>query len=229
MGLPLRSDEFCVNLDLTARLNMKPTSSGPFLRVCFGIAAIFAVSGCSIPLFRFGVGGRYLEAKEEITRPQGGKIDKAILNLEGIVRENPTYEDSLTLLGRAYYKKGRYQDAYLILQRALAVNKEDEIAWMVLGLAQMRLGQDQKALDSIKGGITLLSKAMSDNYRGFSGWDRQGTVRTSARRSIFLATKGLEEKENLMRSIELLIGRIDEEEWQQGRDRAMERITETGP
>ena len=100
---------------------------------------------------------------------------------------------------------------------------------MVLGLAQMRLGQDQQGLESLKGGLTLLGKAMRDNYRGFSDWDRQGTVRKSARRSIFLATKGLEEKENLMRSIELLIGRVDEEEWHQGRDQAMERITESAP
>ena len=112
--------------------------------IFYSLFAFLSVSGCSIP--RFGVGGRYLEAKDEITRPRGGDINKAIANLEGIVRENPTYQDSLTLLGRAYYKTGRYQDASLILQRALAVNKDDEIAWLVFGLTQLRLGEDRKSV-----------------------------------------------------------------------------------
>ena len=173
------------------------------------------------------MGGRYLEAKDEITRPRGGDINKAIVNLEGIVRENPTYQDSLTLLGRAYYKRGRYQDAYQILQRALVVNKDDEIAWLVLGLAELTLNNNQKGLDTLKGALTLLSKEMRENYRGFQGWDRQGTVRLALRRTIALATKGLDEKENLIRGTELLLVRIDEEEWQQGRDKSMERARET--
>jgi tetratricopeptide (TPR) repeat protein len=193
---------------------------------CFVLAISLAFgSGCSIP--RFGVGGRYQEAKDEISRPRGGNIDNAIVNLEGIVKENPTYEDSLTLLGRAYYKRGRYNDAHMILQRALAVNKDDEIAWLVLGMVQLRLGEDQKGLDTLKGALTLLSKEMKEYYRGFPYWDRQGRVRSALRRSVLAATKGLDEKENLIRSAELILTRIDEEEWQQGRDKSIERLRET--
>jgi len=182
------------------------------------------VSGCSIP--RFGTGGRYQEAKDEITRPRGGNIDKAIANLEAIVRENPTYHDSLTLLGRAYYKRGRYDDAHMILQRALAVNKDDEIAWLVLGMVQLRLEDNQKGLETLKGALTLLSKEMKEYYRGFPYWDRQGIVRSALRRAVAMATKGLDEKEGLIRSTELVLARLDEEEWQQGRDKSMERIQE---
>jgi tetratricopeptide (TPR) repeat protein len=193
---------------------------------CFVLAISLAFgSGCSIP--RFGVGGRYQEAKDEISRPRGGNIDNAIVNLEGIVKENPTYEDSLTLLGRAYYKRGRYNDAHMILQRALAVNKDDEIAWLVLSMVQLRLGDDQKGLETLKGALTLLSKEMKEYYRGFPYWDRQGRVRSALRRSVLAATKGLDEKENLIRSAELILTRIDEEEWQQGRDKSIERLRET--
>ena len=183
------------------------------------------LTSCSIP--RFGAGGRYLEAKDEITRPRGGNIDKAIANLEGIVSENPTYQDSLTLLGRAYYKRGRYQDAYVILQRALAVNKDDEVAWVVLGLAQLRMGENHKALETLKGALTLASKEMKEFYRGFQYWDRAGKVRIALRRAVLSATKGLEDKENLIRNVELFIASIDEEEWQQDRDKSIERLRET--
>lgn len=199
--------------------------TGYLLSVIFYLLfAFLSVSGCAI--WRFGAGGRYLEAKDEITRPRGGDINKAIVNLEGIVRENPTYQDSLTLLGRAYYKRGRYQDASLILQRALAVNKDDEMAWLVLGLTQLRLGEDQKGLETLKGALTLASKEMKEYYRGFQYWDRQGKVRIALRRAVLSATKGLEEKQSLIRNVELVIASVDEEEWQQDRDKSMERIQE---
>lgn len=158
------------------------------------------------------MGGRYLEGKQEVTKIRGGNIDKAIVNLEAVVREDPMYQDSLTLLGRAYYKRGRYEDAKVILQRALAVNKEDEIAWLVLGITQLRLGEDQKGLASVKGGLTLLSKAMRDQYRGFPQWDLNGFVNISLRRAVVVARKDLEEKENLIRATEILLSRIDDEE-----------------
>ena len=64
-------------------------------------------------------------------------MDKAVVSLEYVVSQDPTYKNSLTYLGRAYYRKERYKDAYVILQRAVAVNKDDEIAWLALGLVAM--------------------------------------------------------------------------------------------
>ena len=55
-------------------------------------------------------------------------MDRAVVALEAVVMADPTYKDSLTYLGRAYYRKGRYQDAFAILQRASAVNPDNEIA-----------------------------------------------------------------------------------------------------
>ena len=173
------------------------------------------VPGCGRPAFLVGIGtgGKYLAAKEEITRKRGGNIDKAIFNLETVVRENPTYYDSLTLLGRAYYMKGRYGDARLILQRALAVDREDEIAWLVLSMTQLRLGENEQGLETVQGGLTLFSKVSTEGYRGYLYWDRAGKVRIALRRAVLLARKGLEEKDNLVRSLENLLAVIDEEEW----------------
>jgi len=87
----------------------------------------------------FGIGGRYLDARLEISNPRGN-LEEAIAKLEYVVRRDPSYKDSLTLLGRAYYKRARYQDAYQVLRRALTANRQDEIAWITLGLTQLRSG-----------------------------------------------------------------------------------------
>lgn len=170
------------------------------------------ISGCTHAIPRIGMQGRYLEGKDQFLRGRGGDMGNAIVALESVVREDPTYKDSLTLLGRAYYRAGRYQDAYAILQRAVAVNKNDEIAWLVLGLTELKLGQNQKGLETVKGGITLLSKASVKGYRDYEDWDSKNLVRSSIQRTAFLAAKGLEEKDNLLRAAETLLVRIDDEE-----------------
>lgn len=192
---------------------------GKFAEVVLVAASLWLASSCTHAIPRFGIGGRYAEGKAEVTKSRGGDLDRAILALEAVVRQDPTYEDSLTLLGRAYYKKGRYGDARQILERALVVNKEDEIAWLAFGLTQLMLGEDQKALETVKGALTLLGRAMRDGYRDYREWDPNRVVRTSLRRSVVQATKGLEDKNNLIRSLEVLLDRIDDEEWRQGRDR----------
>jgi tetratricopeptide (TPR) repeat protein len=157
-------------------------------------------------------------------RGRGADLEKAIANLESIVQEDPSYRDSLTLLGKAYYRKGRYYDAFAILQRALAVNKDDEIAWLYYGLTQIKLGENEKGLETIRGGLTLLGKAMrNNNYRDYPAWDPRGTVRASLNRAVFQALKGLQERENLVQVTEGLLARVDEEEWFQRRGRDVER------
>jgi tetratricopeptide (TPR) repeat protein len=188
---------------------------------CAVLTIAYLTFGChSIP--RYGIGGRYLEAKQEITKGRRGDVDKAILALEEVVRQDPTYRDSLTLLGRAYYQKGRYRDALEILQRASAVNPDDEIAWIALGLAQLRLGDDQKGLASLKGGVTLFNKASKDGYRGISFWDKNGSVRIAIRQSAFLLMKEGESKDQIIRSGEVLLARIDDELWKSAGEERLE-------
>lgn len=168
-----------------------------------------------------GLGGRYLDGRAEVTF-RGGNTKLAISKLEEVVQKDPFYRDSLTLLGRAYYKDGRYQDALQILKRALAVKEEDEIAWIALGLTQLRLGDDENGLKSLKGGLTLLGRVAKEGYRGFAFWDKNGLVRTSLRRAVLEATKGLEEKQRIIRSAELLLAQIDQETWLQEREKVLE-------
>ena len=193
------------------------------IAICCAVLTIgYLTSGCSHSIPRFGIGGRYLEGKREVTKGRSGDVDKAIPALEDVVRQEPTYRDSLTLLGRAYYKKGRYRDAFEILRRASAVNPEDEIAWIALGLTQLRLGDDLRGLESLKGGLTLLNKVSIDGYKGIGFWDKNGSVRIAIRQSVFLLIKEVEAKEKIITSGEVLLARIDDEMWKSEMDAHIE-------
>lgn len=184
---------------------------------CAGVIAIVLVvsllascSSESIP--RFGIGGRYEEGRDQFMRGRGGDMDRAIAALEYVVSQDPTYRQSLTYLGRAYYRKARYQDAFAVLQRALVVDKEDELAWITLGLTQLRLNQNEKGIESLKGGLTLANRAWVDGYRNYRFWDTRGLVRASLRRSAFLVTKGVEEKGNIIQTTDRLLALVDDED-----------------
>jgi tetratricopeptide (TPR) repeat protein len=189
-------------------------------RYYFTVATLFAAAflvpfliSCSqdqIP--RFGIGGRYEEGKEQFLRGRGGDMDTAIEALEFVVSKDPTYKNSLMYLGRAYYRKGRFQEAHAILQRAVALNPEDEIGWLAYGLAQLRVGQVDKGIESLKGGITLASKVMVDGYHNYLYWDTRGLIRASIRRSAFLLTRGPEETKNIIQTTDRLLAQIDDEE-----------------
>ena len=184
------------------------------------ISLVFLVvlSACASSLPRWGAGGHYEAGKEEFLRGKGGNMDRAIAELETVVRENPTYKDSLTLLGRAYYNKARYQDAAAILQRAVVVKKDDEIAWIVLGAARLRLNQNEEGLEAMKGGISLLSRAAVDGYRNYPMWDTRGLIRASIRRTAFILTKEGNNKDEILSEVNTLLSRIDDEDNFQRRD-----------
>ena len=178
-----------------------------------GLALLIAAGlGCTHDIPRFGIGGRYEEGREQFLRGRGGNMDVAIRALENVVGQDPTYKYSLTYLGRAYYRKGRYKDAYAILQRASAVNRDDELAWIALGLTQLRIGQSEKGVETLKGGITLASKNMVDGYHDFLYWDTRGLIRASIRRSAFLLTKGADEKNSIIEATDRLLTQVDDEE-----------------
>ncbi len=193
------------------------------LRRARGLVSTLAVfligfAACTHDIPRIGLGGQYEEGKEQFLRGVGGDMDKAVVALERVARETPTYKDTLTLLGRAYYRKARFEDAFAVLQRALAVKKDDEIAWLVLGAAQLRLNQNDKGLEAMRGGITLLSKASTDGYRDYPIWDSRGVVRGAIQRTALFLAKGLESKEEILSSLNTLLSRVDDEDNYQRRE-----------
>ena len=196
---------------------------GLFGAVVVSCVLLTSLSGCWRPA-GIGVGGNYNDALLELGKTQrGGNVRKAIVHLEYVVRRNPKYKDSLTQLGRAYYYAGRYGSAFEVLKRALALNREDGIGWIVLGLTQMRQGDDEAGLESFKGGLTLLVNATKEGYQEIPDefWDGRGVVRRALRRSISLARKGVVEERRIIQSGELLLHRVDRELYDAEQDQSV--------
>ena len=192
-----------------------------------GLLLLLVLTGCSLSLPPLGISGKYRVARDNLIKPRGMGVAKAIPLLEEVAAKDPTYEDSLTLLGRSYYAQGRYREALQITQRALVVNKDDGIAWLVLGMAQLRLGDNQKGLQSFKGGLAILNKVAVNGYQGYYTYDKNGLVRAAIRRAIFNVNKtGLENKDSLIRSGELILSRMDDEELFQRGDKMVKEQTE---
>lgn len=191
--------------------------------VLFSLIVLAYTSSCTAIGRPVGVIGHYNAGREALIKPRATGADQAISNLEEVVRTDPLYEDTLTLLGRAYYKKQRYEDARSILQRALAVNKDDGIALMTLGLTQLRLGNNEQGLQNLKGGITLFSRVSQSGYRGYVYWDLKGQVRSAINRTVFQVQKGPEATESVIRSAEALLSIIDDEEQLQQTEKSIER------
>ena len=174
------------------------------------------VGGCDIfshDKIRLGIGGHYNEAQEQFLKGKSGSMDKAIVALDEVVRDDPTYKDSLTLLGRAYYNKGQFEVSRQIIQRALLVNKDDEVAWLTLGMTQLQVGEDEKGIQTLQGAVTLLSKASRAGYRGYADWDSKGLVRSYISRTVIEVRKGTDAKPSLLRTCETLLLRMDDEQY----------------
>jgi tetratricopeptide (TPR) repeat protein len=180
--------------------------------IAMALVVPFLISCSQDHIPRFGIGGRYEEGKEQFLRGRGGDMDRAIEALEFVVSKDATYKNSLMYLGRAYYRKGRFQEAHAILQRAVALNQQDEIAWIAYGLTQVRVGQVDKGIESLKGGITLASKVMVDGYHNYLYWDTRGLIRASIRRSAYLLTRGADERDNIIQATDRLLAQVDDEE-----------------
>jgi tetratricopeptide (TPR) repeat protein len=195
----------------------------------YGLVFSILVTGCGLRLPAAGIAGKYQMGRFLLTKPQGLGVGEAISYLEPVAKKDPYYKDTLTLLGRAYYQQKRYQEALWVLQKALELNRKDEIGWITLGLAQLRLDDDEKGLHSLQTGLALLNGASKGGYRGYLNWDPNGVVRTSIRKTIVqVAEQGLNGKEQIIRASEVLLARIDNEERSQQGDKSVEKWIQLG-
>jgi tetratricopeptide (TPR) repeat protein len=198
------------------------------LGLSFGIV-LSLISGCGVRLPSLGLEGKYRMGRSLYTKPQKAGVSEAIPYLEEVAKKDPYHKDTLTLLGRAYYDRKRYQEALWVLTKSLEINRQDEIAWATLGITQLQLGEDGKGMESLQNGLVLLNKAAKSGYRGYLNWDPNSLVRNQIRKTILqIAEEGLNGKEQIIRSTENLLTRVDNEERAQLGDQAVERTIQKG-
>jgi tetratricopeptide (TPR) repeat protein len=184
-----------------------------FISVFFIIAFL---SACGVRLPAVGIEGHYRQGRSLLIRPDRGTVGQSVSYLEEVAKRDPFYKDTLTLLARALYYQGVYQDAFQFAQRAVVVDKEDGIAWLMLGLIRLRLGDDEAGLENVKTGVALINKVSKNGYRGYVRWDINDVIRSSIRRTMVVITRdGLINKDEVIRASEQILTRMDDEELSQ--------------
>ncbi len=92
-----------------------------------------------------------------------------------------------TYVGRAQYQTSRLPEARRSLERALAVDKNDHLARLYLGLTLARTGDEPRAIKTIVGGLEGLYGALeylnaSDPFKAF--WDPGRKIRAEIERNL---------------------------------------------
>jgi tetratricopeptide (TPR) repeat protein len=131
-----------------------------------------------------------------------GNNQAALGYFQAAVQVDPNYrygtelqEGTLSFLGRAQYLNGDYARARSTLEKALAQQKEDNVARLYLGLTLARQGETQKSLQDIDAGMKGIYDFLdylTGSYR-FSfvrNWDPGRDIRSAIERDRAMIASG---------------------------------------
>jgi len=119
-------------------------------------------------------------------------------------------------LGRADYATERYPQARQELERALAINKDDNVARLYLGLTLARTGDRENGLREIQSAMQGLYDWLmyvQENFRYSYGqfWDISGTIRSAIRADLAMIASKQIDWPKLLTDGEWLGKKMDEE------------------
>ena len=143
--------------------------------------------------------GRSLQGGVEIRKGRtalfAGTPDIALKDFQSAAASNPNYllDFSIfpvgvwTYVGRSYYALGKLPEAQQVLEKAVSLHKQDNMAKLYLGLTLVRKGDRQRGLGEIRAGAAGLGKWLDDVQRySINGhfWDPEGTLKKESRRIV---------------------------------------------
>jgi tetratricopeptide (TPR) repeat protein len=174
------------------------------------VTAALCIAGCATLKV-----GRQVQAGRNAL--QTGHPEIAIGYLVDAAATDPSYripfrfpESVMTYLGRAYYEIGKYAEARNASEKALALNSDDNLARVYLGLALLREHEQQggrkEIIAGLKGIHDDLEYIAADNVNGIF-WDPARSIRAAIEAAL---TPGIEDSV-LVASAEQIGRKFDEE------------------
>ncbi len=115
---------------------------------------MLVLSGCAA----LGVSGQFQSGRRALI---AGDPETAVSYFSTVADQNPSYvniiqnyrESIWTYLGRAQYENQRYAEARKSLERALSLDKDDQLARLYLGLTLMRTGDAARGTKEVEAGM----------------------------------------------------------------------------
>ena len=146
--------------------------------------SVTVLSGCA----GFQTGSEVLHGRQAFLI---GNHEAALAYFQSAAQKDPNYTYGTALrqgiwsyVGRAEYATGKFPQARQTLERALAANKDEDIARLYLGLTLGRAGERQQGLKEIESGmkgihefLEYVTQAHRFSFGQF--WDPRGEIRSA--------------------------------------------------
>lgn len=135
-------------------------------------------------------------------------------------------------VGRSEYSVGRFPQARNTLEKALSINKEEDMARLYLGLTLARSGDRQQGVKEIQGGMKGLHDQLeyiSQAYRFSYGqyWDTRREIRSAIQRDLAMIDGKDLDWQKLISDSEWLGRKVEEEIDLARRDEREDRLRDS--
>jgi tetratricopeptide (TPR) repeat protein len=164
-----------------------------------------------------------------------GNNDAALAYFQSAAQKDPNYkygtafrQGVLSYVGRTEYAVGRLPQARETLEKALSVNRDEDLTRLYLGLTLARIGDRQQGLKEIEGGmrgIHAFLDYVNETFRFSFGqfWDPANAIRSAIQGDLAMISGRDFDWQKLIASGEWIGQMMEEEGDKARRDEARER------
>jgi tetratricopeptide (TPR) repeat protein len=167
-----------------------------------------------------------------------GNNETALAYFQSAAQQDPNYrwgtayqQGILSYVGRTEYAVGRLPQARETLEKALSVNRDEDVTRLYLGLALARGGDRQRGLKEIEGGmrgihswLDYINEAQRFSFGQF--WDPARAIRSAIEGDLAMISGRELDWQKLIASGEWIGQMMEEEGDKARRDEARERARE---
>ena len=190
--------------------------------------SVAVLSGCAA----FQTGSEVLYGRQAFLI---GNHEAALAYFQSAAQKDPNYTYGTALrqgiwshVGRAEYATGKYPQARQTLGRAVAANRDEDIARLYLGMTLARAGERPQALKEIESGmkgihdwLEWVTQAHRFSFGQF--WDPSGEIRSAIKTDLAMISGRDLDWQKLIANGEWLGKKIEEEGDLAARDESRER------
>lgn len=163
-----------------------------------------------------------------------GRQDAALAYFQSAANRNPNYmygstlrQSVLSYLGRSQYANGQYGNAKQSLEKALAANRQENLARLYLGLTLIKAGDRAGGLKEVESSMRSIHdwlEYLSDAHRFSVGkfWDPSREIRSAIEKNLAMLSSREADVNAVVANAEWLGKRLEEESDLASRDESKE-------